>query len=166
MSPAVTAPRSVAHVRRREGSPDRAQRGVIGGLEALPFSVLIFVLGTLLIVNAWGVIDAKLAATAAAREAARTYVESNGGATALGAAENAGKSAYESYGRDPDKVELTPQSNGFVRCGRVTYTARTTVKAIKLPVIDGLGDFTVEARHSEQVDALRSGLGRGNACGF
>ncbi len=45
------------------------------GLEAVLFGVLVFVLGTMLVVNAWAVVDAKLAATSAAREAARSYVE-------------------------------------------------------------------------------------------
>ena len=35
--------------------------GQVGGIEALPFGLLIFVVGTLLIANAWAVIDAKFA---------------------------------------------------------------------------------------------------------
>ena len=52
----------------------------------LPFGVLIFVVGSLLIANAWAVVDAKLATTAAAREAARAYVESGSAAAGAGAA--------------------------------------------------------------------------------
>ncbi|MBA2283441.1 MAG: hypothetical protein H0W25_19710, partial [Acidimicrobiia bacterium] len=52
----------------------RDERGQMGGIEALPFGLLIFVVGALLVANAWAVIDAKLAVTAAAREAARTWV--------------------------------------------------------------------------------------------
>jgi hypothetical protein len=49
----------------------RDEGGAVGGLEVLPFGLLIFVVGILLVVNAWAVVDAKLAAEAAAREAAR-----------------------------------------------------------------------------------------------
>lgn len=158
----------IAHRRPgNAGAPSRrGEDGVVGGVEALPFSVLIFVVGTLILVNAWGVVDAKLAATAAAREAARTFVESDGGPSGLDAADRAGKGAYENYGRDPDKITLVPTYDAFQRCGRVTYVAETQVKAIKVPFIAGLGDFTVEARHSEQIDALRSGVGGEGACGF
>jgi phenylalanyl-tRNA synthetase beta chain len=54
--------------------PDRAPRlggdgGQVAGIEALPFGVLIFVVGALLITNLWAVIDTKIAVDAAAREA-------------------------------------------------------------------------------------------------
>ena len=42
---------------RQRASGDAGQ---VGGFEALPFGVLIFVVGVLLITNAWAVIDAKL----------------------------------------------------------------------------------------------------------
>ena len=50
----------------------RREQGFVAGGEVLPFGVLIFVLGTLLLVNAWAVIDAKFAVSSASREAART----------------------------------------------------------------------------------------------
>ena len=53
----------------------RDERGQAGGVEALPFGLLIFVVGALLVASAWVVVDAKLAVVSAAREAARTYVE-------------------------------------------------------------------------------------------
>ena len=40
-----------------------------------PFGLLIFVVGSLLIANAWAVVDAKFATDAAARQAVRTFVE-------------------------------------------------------------------------------------------
>ena len=46
-------------------------------MEVLPFGFLMFVSVTLLLANAWAVIDAKLAVSAAAREAVRAYVESD-----------------------------------------------------------------------------------------
>src|SRR5690606_2186473 len=44
----------------------RGERGQVAGIEALPFGLLIFVAGTLLVVNIWGVVDTKFAADTAA----------------------------------------------------------------------------------------------------
>lgn len=55
----------------------RDESGFVGGFEALPFGFLVFVAGTLLLVNAWAVFDSHLAASAAAREAVRSFVESD-----------------------------------------------------------------------------------------
>ena len=81
----------------------RGDAGQVGGFEALPFGVLIFVLGALLVTNAWAVIDAKLAATAAAREAARVYVESADAASA----ESLGVDAARSELRGPWPQSIT-----------------------------------------------------------
>ena len=40
----------------------RGERGQAGGMEVLPFGLLVFVAGTLLLVNIWGVVDTKFAA--------------------------------------------------------------------------------------------------------
>lgn len=153
--PAATAPAPPEH----EG-----ERGSAGS-EVLPFAVLIFVFGTLLLVNAWGVIDAKFAVTSASREAARTYAESDGGATGERAAEIAAADAITAYGRDPDSMELSQPEGAFVRCGEVTYTASYPVPALKIPVIGGFGKaFDVTSSHTTRIDRLRAGLDAGSAC--
>ena len=48
----------------------RGDAGMVGGIEVLPFGVLIFVVGSLLVANAWAVVDTKFMVTSAAREAA------------------------------------------------------------------------------------------------
>ena len=53
------------------------EHGQVGGIEGLVFGVLVFVFGALLVANAWAVVDAKSAASVAAREAARVCVESS-----------------------------------------------------------------------------------------
>ncbi len=63
----------------------------------LPFGVLIFVVGALLVTNAWGVVDAEIAADAAAREAVRTYVEAPDG-------DRRGRRRASSRGRDDDRA--------------------------------------------------------------
>lgn len=150
-------------------NPRRATRegGFAGGWEVLPFGVLIFVIAVLMITNAWAVIDAKLAASAAAREAARAYVEAPTAAAAGRAADSAGKDAFASYGRNPDALDLGLLGGSFARCSRVTFSARYEVPSIALPFGLGFGSpMTVTARHSEIVDPLRSGLPPENDCGF
>ena len=65
-------------------------RGQIAGIEAIPFGVLLFIVGALLVANAWAVIDVKMTVTSAAREAARTYVEAPDHATAVASARRRG----------------------------------------------------------------------------
>jgi hypothetical protein len=144
--------------------PPGRERGSAGA-EVLPFCVLIFVFGTLLLVNAWGVIDAKFAVTSAAREAARTYAESDGGHAGEAAATQAAEDAIRSYGRTPSRMELSEPQGAFVRCGEVTYTASYPVPALKIPVIGGFGEaFDVTSSHTTRIDRLRAGLGAESAC--
>jgi Mg2+/Co2+ transporter CorC len=149
--------------------PDRpagGDAGQVGGIEALPFGVLVFVVGTLLLANVWAVVDAKLAVDAAAREATRRYVEA---AEVTGAEEDAvaaGLSTLEAQGRDPSRarVELqavtTPDGRiAYERCARATFEASYHVPALTLPFIGGYGEgFEVTSRHSELVDPFRDGV--------
>jgi hypothetical protein len=143
--------------------------GQVGGIEVLPFGLLIFVVGTLLVTNAWGVIDAKLAVTASAREATRAFVESGPTLTeAERAAAFAGREALEGHGRDPRRLTLAPldEPAEYRRCERVTYQATYPVPAIVLPWAGGFGHaFTVRARHSEIIDPFRGGLSGVVDCG-
>jgi hypothetical protein len=146
----------------------RADGGFAGGIEVLPFGVLIFVVGSLLVANAWAVIDAKMAVTAAAREAARTYVEADDAFAGRSAAEAAGRAALDGHGRDPSRstVALAPEGDApFARCVRVTVEVHHPVPAIVLPSIGGYGDgFDVTATHTELIDPFRDGLEGGGRC--
>jgi Flp pilus assembly protein TadG len=167
----------------QRSAPGRVPRGgdagQVAGIEAVPFGILVFVVGALLIANLWAVIDAKSAVDSAAREATRSYVESqvDGTATPSAAADtavDAGLAALEARGRDPSlaTVELTSLDgvggqSGFTRCARATFTASYQVPALTIPWIGGFGDgFTVTSRHSELVDPFRGGVpGSAEACG-
>jgi hypothetical protein len=141
--------------------------GFAGGFEVLPFAVLVFVIGTLLVVNAWAVVDAKLAVTAAAREAARAYVEAPP-ATADADARTAADDALRSYGRSPSRLGLGHDDVPVERCQRVVFTATYDQAVITLPLLGGMGPrHTVRSRHSEIVDrfASRPGLDARSACG-
>ncbi|MBI2708690.1 MAG: hypothetical protein HYX34_03225 [Actinobacteria bacterium] len=147
---------------RRAPAPLRRcdQRGVAGGFEALPFGVLIFVIGSLLVLNGWAVVDGKLTASAAAREAARAYVEAPSAAAGRGAARSAAEEVVRNMRRDPARLRLgLPDDSAFFRCNAVTVDADLRVATIRLPVIGGTGGtYVVHGRQTEIVDPLRSGL--------
>lgn len=137
----------------------RDERGQMGGLEAVIFGVLVFVLGTLAVASAWGVIDAKFAADAAAEAAARTYVEAPAGQDPrVPAAEAAGRT-WTGYGRS-GTPRVTFSANALDRCAPVTVTVRSTINLVRLPLLGGGGHIDVSASHTEVVDPYRSGLGR------
>ena len=133
------------------------EAGVVGGVEALPFGVLVFVVGTLIVVNAWGVVDAKMTVASAAREAVRTYVEAPAGADASALATAAAHRTMQVLGRTARPAEVSV-AGSFTRCARVVATVRYSIPAVQLPWIGGMGSFVASSTASEIVDPLRSGL--------
>ncbi|HET7489153.1 MAG TPA: hypothetical protein VFJ85_14575 [Acidimicrobiales bacterium] len=142
------------------------EEGQAGGIEGVVFGVLVFVLGTTLVINAWGVIDAKLATTSAAREAARTYVESTSADQGQADAEAAAREAIKAQGRDPNRGHYPAPKGAFARCSRITYKVTYDVPLIAVPVLGQTGHgITVSSEHSEVVDPYRAGLPGEAACG-
>jgi hypothetical protein len=146
----------------------RDDRGQFAGVEALPFGVLTFVLGSLLVANAWAVVDAKLAVSSAAREGARTYVEAPPDIdVAESQARAAARDALAGHGRDPEAatIGITNPAGEFARCTRVTAAVTYRLPAVTLPIIGGYGrGFTVSSHHSEVIDPWRDDLPAGG-CG-
>jgi hypothetical protein len=146
----------------------RGDAGQVGGIEALPFGLLIFVVGSLVIANAWAVVDAKFATDAAARQAVRTFVEAADPDEALADARVAGLDAVEAHGRDRARATIEPVGDARLeRCQRVTFEAVYEVPALSLPFIGGYGraPFRVRSVHSQLVDPFRSGVpGEADSC--
>jgi hypothetical protein len=145
----------------------RGDRGQIGGIEVLPFGFLVFVSATLLFVNVWGIIDAKFAVTAAAREATRAFVEADTEVSAIEAAVRRGTDTLTAYGRGGERstVGAPVLAEPFGRCARVTITVSYEIPALTIPFIGGLGSLApVEATHTEIVDPFRSGIAGTAAC--
>jgi len=140
----------------------RIRRGESGqaGIEAVPFGLLTFVIGTLVVVNAWAVIDAKVTVSSAAREATRAYVESPADGDAAGLADAAARAAVVGAGRDPSRLALTQLAGSFTRCTTVRFEASYRLPAVRIPWLGGLGTFTARARHAEIVDPFRTGVPR------
>ena len=144
----------------------RGERGQ-GGIEVVPFGLLVFVAGTLLLANVWGVVDAKTTVAAAAREATRSYVEAPTAGSAELAATDAARETTQAAGRELGRLLVRRvDSEAFARCARVTFEARYRVPALRVPWLGAFGEaFTVASRHSELVDPLRSGLPGKATCG-
>jgi hypothetical protein len=145
----------------------RGDAGQVGGIEVLPFGMLTFVSATLLFVNAWGVIDAKFAVTAAARESVRAFIEADTLPEATAAAERRGTATLAAWGRDGDRSAVgSPALDAtFGRCVRVSITVSYELPLIRVPFIGGFGSATpVESTHSALVDPFRSGLDGPSTC--
>lgn len=141
----------------------RDEAGQFAGIEVLPFGLLVFIAGVLLVANAWAVVDAKLAVVSAAREATRAYVEAPPDSDPLDRADAAARAAVEGAGRDPARLVLTPLEAEFTRCAEVRFEASYPVPMLTIPLIGSYGRaFTATARHGEIVDPYRSGVPRGS----
>lgn len=139
-------------------------RGQVAGIEVLPFGLLIFIAGALLLTNIWGVVDAKFATDAAAREATRYVVEVARSDVApsdvVDGATDIARQTLDDHGRPaPATVTIEPDAAAFTRCQRIRVTVRSEVPAIRIPFIGGFGDpFDIVATHSELIDPTRSGV--------
>lgn len=153
--------------RGREPERLRGDAGQVGGMEVLPFGFLVFISGTLLFVNVWGVIDAKFAVTSASREAVRAYVEADTEADAHAAALARGEETLAAFGRDGRRATIAdPRLDGhFGRCTRVAITVVYEVPVIVIPWLGGFGRLdSVESTASEIIDPYRDGLAGSAAC--
>lgn len=156
-------------MRRPRRSAHRSpERGAVGGIEMLPFGLLIFLAGTLLIANTWVVIDAKMGTSNAARESVRYLVESDGDINGALAHGNAAFMAQVASGGATGSFNVGGggiANDGFVRCARVTATYEYTTPIITVPYIGSWGEgIHVESSHSEVVDPYRGGLGQETLC--
>lgn len=123
--------------------------------------MLILVMGTLIIGNAWGVIDARTAASEAAREAARTFAtapaQTDAQADAL--AGEAASATLQELGWGGPGSSVRRVQGTFVRCALVTYEVDIAVPVFRLPWLRSSASvFRATARHSERVDPYRSGV--------
>lgn len=142
--------------------------GFVAGAESLLFGALIFVVGMVIAINAWGVVDTHMAADAVAREVARTLVESTPATATTTRLDDVATSVLVTMGRTPDvTLGYRDASGGVVtdparlvtRCQRITVTATMSTLTVRLPFVGGWGSpWSLTGRHSEVIDPYRSGL--------
>jgi hypothetical protein len=150
--------------RRDIGSSDA---GFAGGFAGLLFGLAIFVIGTLLAAYGWSVVETKAAASAAAREAARSYIQAASATAGMDAARRSALAALAGRVSDPNKASVALQSGALGRCQRITISVSYPAPAVQLPLvrtIGPLGGGTVRATHSELVDPYRTGISGSAQC--
>ena len=139
--------------------------GQVAGIEALPFGLLVFVVGSLLVASAWAVVDVKQTLAVASREGARTFVEGRADPVAESAALDAVEDTVAGLGRDPDRLSVAVAGSTRGRCGRVTVRVAYRLPAVAMPFVGGIGPgITVHSSHSEVIDPYRSGLSGAARC--
>lgn len=150
---------------------DRSERGRFGeegfvaGSDGLVFGTLLFVIGTLLVAFAWGIVDTKMAAQAAARHAASAYVAASDASAALSAAGSAADSTLAGWGRAAAGSSVAVVSGSFARCERITVVVRCRAPLLDLPLVGMLGaGESVTGRDSQLVDPFVSGPAGTSAC--
>jgi hypothetical protein len=150
--------RAVAFVRGRIDW--RSDAGFAAGGEAIPFGVLIFVIGTLMVTNLWAVIDVKMATNGAAREAARQVAESDGpGANVTQLGKDAAEASLQTHERDPGRMDyIVNIPDGWQPCARAEVAVTYPVPLINLPFLDVAfpDPIQVTSTHSEIIDPYRS----------
>ncbi len=118
----------------------RGDAGQVGGIEAVPFGLLVLLVGVLVLAHTWAVVDAKFITAGTAREATRAFVEA------------------------ADEVEADAAVDGlsgqrtFARCRPARFVARMEVPAFGLPWRPARPTVTVRSAHQELVDPYRDGL--------
>ncbi len=149
----------------------RDEDGFLGGLDALAFGALVLVTGTLLIINAWSVVDTRMAVSAAAREAVRTIadapvaqlnereehddLEGTARARALDALVQHGKDVAGLTDGDIVFAPLTDEP----RCDWIEVSVTLRAPAIALPFVGVFRDgIPVTVQHRELIDPYRAGL--------
>jgi hypothetical protein len=139
--------------------------GFAGGVEGLIFGLLLFVVGTLIVASAWGVVDTKLATGAAVSDAARTYVEANDATAAPAQAQLAADSVLSGFGRNPSRAAVSLVSGSFGRCQRITIRVSYPSPVLDLPFVGPVGHgLDVSSEQSDLVDPYRSGLTGVSVC--
>ncbi|MEX2324275.1 MAG: hypothetical protein WD576_00865 [Nitriliruptoraceae bacterium] len=151
----------------RPRTPAKHQDGFVAGAETLIFGVLVFVVGTIVALNAWLVVDAKFAVSAAARAAVRTAVEADLGDDLLAAATQAAEEAFGGYRSGAAELRVIPRSAlALRRCQPISIDVEADVVPLLIPRIAGARTFTVSAHHREVVDPYRSRLPLGDDCAW
>lgn len=146
----------------------QAQGGFVAGGETLLLGSLVFLVGILLAVNAWNIVDARMTADAVAREVARTLVEADADAAVGGRLDDVAAATAGAMGRDgPVRVEVVDPAGTTIadpaailrRCQHITVRATITTDTVRLPFVGSWGmPWSMTGEHHEIVDPFRSGL--------
>jgi hypothetical protein len=144
-----------------------SENGQIGGIEAVPFSILIFVVGMIMAINGWGVVHTQTNARSAARAAVRVFVEQNNFDLAQQKAHATAIETLRRSGFATDRASIAidfPNGDTWHRCARVRIVVSLPTRTFPAPFVGSLFSWiSVRAAESGLVDAYRSGIDGGEA---
>ena len=146
----MTTGRASTHRARR----GRGEHGQAAGIETLPFGVLVFIAGTLLVVNAWAVVTNRATADSIAREYLRAYTKETTQPAALDAGRHVVDAIVASSGLPPDRVRVDPPTE-WGACAVATVTVHLAVPDIHAPFLGDLGAHQITVIHRDRIDAYR-----------
>ena len=125
------------------------------GAEALALGSIVLVVATLLVVNAWAVLDTRTALESATREYLRAYTEADSPGAAAHDGERSARTVLDERPALADIVQLSPPDPGaFGPCAPAMVTMSAEVPAVRIPfIVDGWGRHIVTVRAVELIDA-------------
>ena len=132
----------------------RDERGMVAGGESLALGTLILLVGALVLVNVWSVVETRTAIDAAAREYLRAYTRSDDQRTAMAAGDWAARMTLTARGTPLRDLRIdVPRPDQFGPCGRAQVTLTAIVPAARLPLLGELSAAEVAVTHSELIGA-------------
>lgn len=135
----------------------RSERGAMAGGEALAFSVLILLAGSLVITHVWSVIETRVALDVAAREYLRAYTRQTEHHTAAIAGEHAARGALTARGTPLTSLRISPpEATRFGPCGRATVTLGAAVLNSTVPFMGKIAGSDVRVVHEDLIPAHRA----------
>ena len=153
----------------------RGEDGFVAGGEALALGVVVFIVGTLLVLNAWRLVDGKLAVETAAREAVRGLVEAPvevlvDPARSQEVAVSSARAVLVAHRGPDDAPDATWRFVGtrlqgtVARCAPLTASVTIDVSTVRVPLVPaGFGTVRLTGAHTERLEPYRSGLPLGGA---
>lgn len=145
---------------------NRGENGQAGA-ETIPLGILVFVAMTLLVVNVWSVVDARMTVDSAARDYLRAYTSASTSNVARTRGSAAVASTIEARHRSGDTLSIEAPGELFGPCRAATVTVTLTVPAIRLPFLGSLGTTHVSASQRELIEPFGAAIGpdlRGTIC--
>ena len=142
-------------MRPRRTSSERGQAGI----ETIPFGVLVFVGGMLLVVNVWSILDARMTVDSAARDYLRAYTNSRNANEGRAAGDRAVRATVAARGRRGDELSVHAPSEAFGPCHPATVTVTLSLPAVRIPFLGSLGATDVSSTESELIAPYGSAEG-------
>ncbi len=132
---------------------------MVAGLEGVMFGVLVLVVGTIVVVNAWGVLQTRRTLDGAAREYLRAYTEGDDPVDAAQKAQHSLTAVLDGEqrrgGRTPPVHVEGPDPARFGPCAEASVHLSTVVPAARIPFVGAFRSTTVEVTQTDLVDPHR-----------